>query len=482
MTLTEKIFPIIILILLLSPISMTVFASDDDRPNIVWIMLEDWSPDLGCYGTKGIQTPITDQLAAEGIRYTNAFCTSPVCSPSRSAMMTGFHQNYIGAQEHDLRGDQKKLLPDGIKPLPVLLQQAGYFTVLMISEKTHCNFSDELGFMGSDWKERDDDQPFFAQITLTGTHRRWKRDTINPIDPAEVELPPYYVDTPFSRRDWANGYEQMQLCDREIGEILQRLETENLTNNTIVFLIGDNGRCHIRGKQFLYDPGLRIPLIIRWPGKIDPGQVNENLVQTIDITATILEVADAQPDYQIHGKNLLEEDFGRDYVFAARDRMGLTHDAMRTIRSRQYKLIHNLMPERAWLQYSGYKEDNYPMLAEMNVLNMEGKLNENQAKFFAATKPEFELYNIVEDPYELNNVAGDKKYGAIKDQLLAELYRWRATIRDKGVTQEFREGGRSDQYPTRTLDEWKERYEQWQPWVFRGTNEKVHHPFAGKGH
>ncbi len=452
-----------------------------ERPNIVWIMLEDWSPDLGCYGTKGIETPVTDKLASEGIKYTNAFCTAPVCSASRSAMMTGFHQDYIGSEEHRLKQKEKEPLPYGIKPMPLLLKEAGYYTALMASNKTDCNFEADLGFMGNDWKNRKKNQPFFAQITLQGTHRKWERDSINPIDPKNIELPPYYADTPFARRDWANGLEQMQICDREIGDILTRLDKEKLTDNTLVFLIGDNGRCHIRGKQFLYDPGLQVPLIIKWPGKIKPNQINENLVQTIDITATIIEVAGVTPPQELHGKNLFKEEANnREYIFAARSRMGSTHDAMRTIRSKKYKLIHNLMPERAWLQYSGYKEDMYPMLAEMNILNMEGKLNDIQAKFFAPTKPEFELFDIINDPYEINNLANDKKYAPIKEKMLASLNEWRIEIKDKGVTPEFKAGGASSKYPTRTLEEWQKRYELWKSWVFRSPTEKMNHPFVKK--
>ncbi|AWW33065.1 sulfatase [Echinicola strongylocentroti] len=448
------------------------------RPNIVWIMLEDWSTDLGCYGTEGIQTPFTDTLASQGARYTNAFCTSPVCSTSRSAMITGFHQNYIGAQQHRTAEKDKEVLPHGIKPLPLLLKEAGYYTALMKSAKTDANFKGDLGFMGDDWKDRKKGQPFFAQITLTGTHREWKRDPLNPIATEEVVLPPYYADTPFARRDWANGLEQMQLCDREIGEILSRLEDEGLVENTLVILIGDNGRCHIRGKQFLYDPGIQVPLIMRWPGVVGTGQVSDDLVQSIDVTASILDVAGARPKTQLQGRSLFSDALSpRQYIYAARDRMGSTHDAMRTIRSKEYKLIHNLMPERAWLQYSGYKEDNYPMLAEMSVMYLEGKLNEDQAKFFAPTKPEFELYHISKDPYELQNLAYDKAYGAIKDQLLGELYAWRKSIQDQGVSQEFRMGGLPSTYPTRTLEEWQKRYEQWKPYVFRSTENDEPHPF-----
>ena len=454
-------------------------SASDARPNIVWIMLEDWGPEMSCYGTKGISTPICDKLADEGVRYTNAFCTSPVCSTSRSAMITGFHQNYIGAHQHRLSNDEKKSLPYGIRTMPALLRQAGYYTALMQSGKTDCNFSGNLGFSGKDWDERTNGQPFYAQITLQGTHRKWQRDAENPIDINDIELPPYYADTEFNRRDWANGLEQMQICDREIGAILKRLENEGIADNTLVFLIGDNGRCHIRGKQFLYDPGIQVPLIARWPGKIKPGQVNEDMVQTIDITATILDAAGVTPPRELHGKNLWSDEVrDRDFIFAARGRMGSTHDAMRAIRSQRYKLIHNLMPERAWCQYSGYKEDSYPMLAEMNVLNLQGKLNEDQQKFFAPSKPEFELFDIVEDPYELNNLADDPKHASIKDELLAELYAWRSSINDKGISDEFRFGGLPATYPTRSLEGWQDRLKAWKPWVFREPGSETKHPFS----
>jgi N-sulfoglucosamine sulfohydrolase len=451
------------------------------RPNVVWIMLEDWCPDMSCYGTPGISTPACDQLAAEGIRYENAFSTAPVCSASRSAMMTGFHQNYIGANQHRTARSDKKPLPHGIKPLPMLLKEAGYYTCLMKSRKTDCNFTGDLGFMGKDWKGRSEGQPFFAQITFAGTHRSWKRDPQRPIDPADVELPPYYADTPLARRDWANGLEQMQICDREIADILKRLADEGLADNTLVFVIGDHGRCHIRGKQFLYEGGVRIPMLVRWPGVIAPGQVKEELVQSIDVTETILKAAGVEPEHELHGKDLLGSEVKqRDYIFAARDKMGDTHDAMRMVRSKKYKLIHNLMPERAWLQLSEYKEEQYPMLAEMNVLNMQGKLTPAQAAFFAPSKPEFELFDLENDPHVINNLAVDSKMADVKDELLSELNTWRESINDQGVSDEFRNGGLPSTYPTRSLEEWQAHLGKWKPWVFRAPDSKIAHPNAKK--
>jgi N-sulfoglucosamine sulfohydrolase len=484
----------------------SISASFQDRPNILWICIEDWSPDLSCYGTKGIHTPHVDKLASEGIRYEWAFTTSPVCSTSRSAMMTGFHQNYIGAHQH--REHSKQPLPHGVRPIPHLLADAGYYTAIM-SYKTDCNFvpntRNEL-FMGSDWNQREAGQPFFARITFGGTHRAWKRDPNRAIEIEDVELPPYYPDTPFVRRDWANGLEQMQLVDREIGELLERLDKEGLADNTLVFFIGDHGRCHIRGKQFLYDGGIRIPMIMRWPGKVKPGQVSEDLVMSIDICATVLEAAGVKPPVSLHGDSLFSEAIKtRKYIFAARDKMDETHDSMRAIRSKDFKLIQNLMPERPWCQFNRYKESAYPVMAEMNILNIKGQLTPEQAAFFAPSKPELELFDLRNDPHEVQNIANDPKFLEIKNELLAQLKDWRKeVIQDQGVSNTFRAKnafpnkrptattaewvnahasnydfnklGWPDWFPTRSLQEWEKARNMWEPYVFRKPSEKVHRP------
>ena len=500
--------PVVVLALCFT-LHLEASGASENRPNILWITIEDWSPDLSCYGTKGIHTPHVDKLASEGIRYEMAFTTSPVCSASRSAMMTGFHQNYIRANQH--REHDKKPLPHGVKPIPHLLEKAGYFTALM-SWKTDCNFTpnkkEEL-FMGEDWAEREPGQPFFARITFGGTHRSFNRDPERPIDIKDVQLPPYYPDTPFCRRDWANGLEQMQLVDSEIGALLKRLDDEGLADNTIVFFIGDHGRCHIRGKQFLYDGGIRIPMVMRWPGKVAPGQVSDDLVMSIDICATILEAAGTTLPVPLHGKSLFSEEVRkRKYVFAARDKMDETHDAMRAIRSKDYKLILNLMPERPWCQYNRYKENGYPMLAELNVLNLKGQLTPEQAAFLAPAKPEVELYDLRSDPYEVRNLADDPDYAPIKAEMLSELDKWRKNvIHDQGISEDFRaldvfpascpvskvddwveanaenydfnKCGWPAWYPTRTLQDWERARELWEPYVFRSPTQDVPRPTIG---
>jgi uncharacterized sulfatase len=260
--------------------------------------------------------------------------------------------------------------------------------------------------------------------------------------------------------------------------LFNRLEREGLAENTLVFIIGDNGRCMPRGKQFLYDGGIQVPLIIRWPGKIKPGQVSDDLATTIDISKTILDVAGATPAHSLHGLNLLDGSTkGRNYIFAARDKMDDTYDAMRAIRSKQFKLIHNLMPERAYCQFNEYKEKRYPVLALLNVLNLKGELTREQARFMAPSKPEFELYDVVNDPYELYNLAENPDYIEVKSTLLKELNHWREeVIQDKGVTDEFRNGGWASDYPTRSLEQWEEVLKLWYPFVFREPGDAIKPP------
>ena len=495
-----------LLIIFLVIVASCPLALADERPNILWITIEDWGPDLSCYRTKGIQTPHVDKLAAEGVRYDRAFTSSPVCSTSRSAMMTGFHQNYIRAHQHREKNPQP--LPHGIRPIPHLMADAGYFTCLM-SKKVDCNFlpnKKEKLFTGSDWKERKPGQPFFARITFQGTHRPWRRDPLNPIAIEDVQLPPQYADTPFIRRDWANGLEAMQVVDRQIGKLLKRLDDEGLADNTLVFFIGDHGVCNIRGKQFLYDEGTRIPMVVRWPGKIQPGQVNDDLISALDICATVLDVGKASTPVALHGRTLMGDKIkNRKYLFAARDKMGGTHDAMRSIRSKDFKLILNLMPQRPYCQFSQYKEGYYPALAQMNVLHLRGQLTPEQDQFFADHKPEIEMFDLHNDPYELKNIADDPEYGPTKETLLLELDKWRTeVIEDQGVsdafiaedvfpdsppisnvaqwlqthkdTYDYAKSGCPPWFPTRSLKQWEAAVELWRPYVFRAPQADVKRP------
>ncbi|MFA7003871.1 MAG: sulfatase, partial [Verrucomicrobiia bacterium] len=254
-------------------------AAETRRPNILWLIAEDFGPHLGCYGTKEVWTPNLDKLASDGVRYTRAFTTAPVCSASRSAFMTGMYQTAIGAHNHRSHRDDGYKLPDGVRVLPDWLRDAGYFTANLRelpkefgfkgTGKTDWNFTYEGKPYDSDqWDDLKSHQPFYAQINFHETHRKFNGE--KRADPAKVVIPPYYPDHPVTRTDWAAYLDAASELDRKIGLILKQLETDGLVDNTVVIFFGDNGQAHVRGKQFCYDSGLLVPLIIRWPEKAGP--------------------------------------------------------------------------------------------------------------------------------------------------------------------------------------------------------------------
>jgi len=408
------------------------------HPNIVWILAEDICPDLSCYGTPAVKTPNLDRLAAQGVRFTGAFTTAPVCSAARSAMMTGMYQTSIGAHQHDTM--VRKPLPPGVKPITHFLKEAGYLTALGCGygKKTHLNFTCDQLFDAQDWKDRQSDQPFFAQITLGVTHRAFRRDPNHPVDPAKVSIPPYYPDTPLVRRDWADYLESIQIMDREVGQILQRLDEEGIADNTVVIFIGDHGRCHVRGKEFLYDGGIHIPLIIRWPNHLKPGTVNDDLVSSIDISAEILNIAGVPVPAHMEGRAFLPSNSTkRDYIVSARDRCGSTYDRMRCIRTKDYKYIRNFFPQLPYVVMSNnYKRMRYPIQTLMQVMYAEGTLTPEQSQFMAPVKPSEELYDLKNDPHELHNLANDPKHQKVLIEQRARLESWIKNTGDKGAEPE----------------------------------------------
>jgi arylsulfatase A-like enzyme len=428
-----------------------------DRPNILWILSEDISPDLSCYGAPLVQTPNLDKLAGEGVRFTQAFTTGPVCSPSRSAMITGMHQTSIGAHNHRSHREDGYTLPEPVRLITEYFREAGYFTANVKtaapgvegSGKTDFNFTFAKAYDGSDWNERKAGQPFFAQLSINMTHRggHWKTLTEkldNPVDPGKVKLPPYYPDHPVARNDWATYLNSIQVMDAYIGKILQRLDEEGLADNTAVIFIGDNGQCHVRGKQWLYDGGIHIPLIVRWPGKLKPNQVCDYLVSAIDISATVLKIAGIEPPKHIEGKVFLKSTArgpwkpadNRKSIIAARDRCDETVDRIRCVRTKQFKYIRNFMPQRPYTQKNEYKETSYPMLNLMKELHAQGKLTPVQALFMAPRKPDEELFDLRSDPWEINNLAASPEHHKTLKRMRAILEKW---IKDTGDQGQFPE-------------------------------------------
>ena len=412
-------------------------------PNIIWLMAEDISLDLACYGMKAVKTPYLDQMAADGIRFNNAYVTNPICSPSRSAMMVGAHQVKTNTQHH--RSNRNIPLSKPYLPFTKLLRDAGYTTILGHhsvrgrGRKTDVNFKHEavgewdgethFGLFDKFDSIQLADTPFFAQIQLNVTHRGdWWNDiravSKQPVDPDEVELPPYYADHPIVRLDWATYLDQIEYMDAEVGMILNELEEKGLTDNTVVLFIGDNGRCNIKGKGYLHDPGLRIPFLMKWPKAIEPNQLRNELVSATDITATIIDLAKIEiPDYMT-GSSVLDEDFNRKEVFAARDLWDEVEEKSRAVTDGKWKYIRNDKPEIPWEAGQAYLDFYRPAVHIMRGLNKAEALNADQKQFFAKSKPAEELYDLEHDPYELANLAANSEFTSILAQLRKTAQRY----------------------------------------------------------
>ena len=437
------------------------------RPNILWISAEDLSPDLGCYGDTYSRTPNLDKLASQGVRYTNAFSSAPVCAPSRSAMITGMYPTTIGS----LHMRSKAVPPPGVKAFTEYLRAVGYYCTN--NAKTDYNFEappanrppdtvwDETS-RSAHWRNRPDkSQPFFAVFNHEVTHEGQVRSddatyakntaALKPEDfhdPAKAVLPPYYPDTPVVRKTWARYYDLITALDYQVTKLLNQLEEDGLAENTIVFFWGDHGRGLTRGKRWVYDSGIRVPLTVRWPGKIRPGAVEDRLVSLMDLGPTVLSLAGAKVPEHMQGQAFLGEQQAkpREYVFAHRDRMDETYDMMRAVRDQRYKYIKNFYPGRPYAQYIAYM-DEMPILKEMrrlykdhmNALSPDyGKaLNDTQLIFFKPEKPPEELYDTTVDPHEIKNLASSPQHQEVLKRMRGVLERWQKETVDLGLVPEM---------------------------------------------
>ncbi|QDU38536.1 Choline-sulfatase [Maioricimonas rarisocia] len=416
-------------------------AADDQRPNVLWIIADDLGIELGCYGQEHVATPHLDRLAREGVRFTRAFATSPVCSSSRTAFITGMYQTTIGGHPHRTR--KLPELPDAIRPATTIFRDAGYYVCNMNrptgtrgKAKIDYNFQHENLFDGNDWRGRAEGQPFFAQLQIKEPHRPFVSDT-SPDRWKQIELPPQYPDHPITRRDWANYLASIEVMDAKVGEVLDRLDAEGIADNTLVVFFGDHGRPHVWGKQWLYEGGIHVPLIVRWPGRLQPGTVDERMVSLIDLAPTSLAAAGIEPPEVMQGVDFLAEGFhGRAAVFAARDRCGDAIDRIRCVRTDRFKYIRNFEPQRPYTQRSGYKTLQYPVITLLEVLHERGALTPVQARFMAAEKPVEELYDLVADPHETKNLADDPQYAGTLRELRTQLRDWIEETDDRGTVPE----------------------------------------------
>ncbi len=432
-------------------------AQPSARPNIVWITVEDMSPRLGAYGDPLARTPHIDRLAAEGRRYTRAFTTAGVCAPSRAAIITGMYQTAIGA--HHMRSYQEMpthkpywaVPPPQVKAFTEYLRAAGYYT--SNNSKTDYQFAPitderqpltawDASGKTAHWRGRKPGQPFFAVFNSTRTHESqvWPNpNETATTDPAQVSLPPYYPDTPTVRADIARHYDNIARMDAWVGGLLQELGEAGLLDSTIIFFYSDHGDGLPRMKRELYDSGLHVPLIVRWPGKLKPGAVDERLVSFVDLAPTVLSLAGLAPPRHMQGRAFLGPQAAsaapRDYIFAARDRMDETVDMQRAVRDARFKYIRNFRPDLPYVQELAYR-NRMPMMQELTRLHAEGKLDAVQALWFAPTKPAEELYDLQADPHEVRNLAADPQHAKTLQRMRRELETWQRETNDLGRTPE----------------------------------------------
>ncbi len=436
-------------------------AAEPTRPNIVWILVDDMSANFSCYGETTIRTPHVDALAAQGTRFARAFVTAPICSISRSALLTGCYQTSIRGQNHRSGSEKFPIhLPPGMKTVPQLLREAGYHTGNLSFDaflrsngpvaiaKTDYNFVWDRAttYDRTHWAERKPGQPFFAQVQLNGGKHRGQRPgpawpkkaaaTLGTLTPTNaVQLPPWLPEDDTIRADWAQYLDAVRYTDWEVGRIVQRLKDAGELDRTVIIFWTDHGISHVRAKQFLYDAGLHVPFVIRGPG-IAAGKVRDDLVEHIDIAAVTLALASLPRPAGMQARDVFAKDYApKEFVFAARDRADETVDRIRSARSERFKYVRNFYPTRPYLQPNRYKDDK-AIVQVMRRLHAEKKLTPAQALIMAETRPREELYDLQADPHELRNLAANPVHAATLARNRAELNNWIKRTDDQGRTLE----------------------------------------------
>lgn len=418
-------------------------------PNILWITCEDMSPHLGCYGDSVVQTPVLDSLARLGVRYTNVFSVSGVCAPSRAALITGMYPTAIGAQHMrtvsrtsalDKISDPELLAipvyeavpPPEVKCFTEYLRAEGYYCTN--NSKTDYQFRKPITAWdeSSDtahWRNRAPGQPFFSVFNITTTHESqvWRRaNEPLTVDPKKVDVPPYYPDSPIIRRDIARHYSNIEIMDTQVSKILNQLDNDGLTDSTIIFFYSDHGDGLPRAKRWIYDSGLKVPLIIKYPDQRNAGTVDDQLISFVDFAPTVLSLVSVAPPAYMQGQAFLgkyKTSSQRNYIFAAKDRMDPAIDCRRTVRDNRYKYIRNYMPEKPYVQFLPYR-DQMDLMQELFRFEKEGKLNNVQQLFFRKTKPKEEFYDTWNDRHEINNLADEPGYDSIITKYRKRLDEW----------------------------------------------------------
>lgn len=443
-------------------------AQSQDRPNILFILSDDHSvPHVGCYGNSDIKTPNLDRFAANGIRFDRSYVMSPQCAPSRSSIMTG--RSPVAIQMTRFSAP----LPMDVRTYPEILRDNGYFTgvagrtyhmngeagrsdpmVQGIYDKHNLrSFPERLDYVRTgnmqsgieqfaeflDLKPKD--KPFFMQLGSNDPHRRFGPGMARePHDPENLELPRHFPDTPLVREDFGYYYDKISRFDDDFGTVMQMLEDRGLAEDTLVVFMGDNGAALLRGKGTLHEFGIHVPLIMRWPGKIEPGRSSTELVSGEDLAPTFLDAAGVAPSEEMTGKSFLSHLRGGDYsgrkhVFAER---GAHHiylpihsaafDLSRCVVGRRHKLIYNALWQIPYEPVDFASRDFWQDLRERNAA---GKLSpEHSRMYFSPTRPMYELYDLEDDPDEFDNLAGREETADVEQELRAALIEWMVLERD----------------------------------------------------
>ena len=437
----------ILLLLTALLLNITVYSQTADSnpqpPNILWIVSEDNSTLLRSYGDTFATTPVLDQLAAEGILYENALATAPVCAPSRSTLITGVYPTSMGTQH--MRSHNA--IPDFIKLFPKYLREQGYYCTNNSKEDYNIanyeNVWDESSKQAT-YKNRPEGQPFFAIFNLTISHESSLHKPLDSLihDPEQVPIPPYHPRTPEMKHDWAQYYDKVTMMDTQVGELLQELEDQGLADNTIVFYYSDHGGVLGRSKRFMYESGLHIPLIIRFPEKYRnlapgaPGTRTDRIVTFADFAPTMLSLTGVDvPDY-MQGKAFLgaQQQPEREYGYCFRDRMDEVYDLSRSTRDKQYFYTRNYMPHRIYGQYLQYLW-RAPSMSSWEEAYQNGELNKVQSAFWE-TKPPEELYDVKQDPDNVRNLAQDPQYQSVLKRMRQANAGWVRETRDAGFLPE----------------------------------------------
>ena len=445
-----------------------------ERPNFVWINTHDVSArNLGCYGDNYATTPHLDKLAEEGVRYANAFASGPICSPARTSIFTGMHQTTVGTHHH--RSFARR--PDFVQMLPHYLLAAGY-------NCSAINTDLNTGIDPDEWAAYQSNdallEPFFAVYSfgeshasvfkLTPEQARKQRSSLlkdeELHDPDNAPLPVFIPNTPLARERTALFYDGLMQVDRHVGEVIENLVSTGVMDNAIVFFWSDHGTGFPRGKTHVYDDGLRVPLIIRFPERYQhlapgpPGTVVDDLVMTMDMGASVLSMMDVQIPNHFQGQAFLgkQKEPHRDYVCGARDRLDNCNEVIRTIRNERYRYIRNFLPHRPYASFwpdggffatppeKGTPEHDF---WDTSCLPGEQKVHDPDGVFllpipkaysayliWQAKKPFEELYDIENDPEEIANLADDPEYSDRKDQMRTQLFAWMIETRDLGLIDE----------------------------------------------